>query len=468
MRFLARLSLACRAVGKQRRVLLLLLVLGETGCNRPLSREDKMLRAELRQALREKSYEKATALARRVIEKAPEENGAWARLAQAQMGSRDYASLQQTLGAWRRTVPRPSGKLDEFTGDLAARQNDPTLALQSWNQALRGAPKNVRVLRKVARLQHAQQHWAEEETAWSVLIDVQESASARIHRAMARRRLHRWDGALEDFRRAQQLAPQHPEVQRGARLFVRLGKFLASIRELDAQLIAAPNDAQLLGDRALMFLRGGDPELALADSAHAAQIAPWAVRPKLFAALALIDLDRATECEKLGVIQSLRLQACTPEFLETLSRLDAEISVERNNAELYVARAWQLNEIEQPVLALQDAETARELDQKSAGASAESSYALMKLGRAQEAFEQIKRATEIDPNLSTAWQYRGELEMGRGDCLSAVESLSRALVANPTAIALQKREECYRRLGLLARAEQDRCALEELNAGTLK
>ncbi|MDP9003521.1 MAG: hypothetical protein M3N12_01880, partial [Verrucomicrobiota bacterium] len=184
--------------------------------------------------------------------------------------------------------------------------------------------------------------------------------------------------------------------------------------------------------------------------------------------MALIELGRSDECEKLAVQKFIRLDTLSPEFLETISRLDSEISVERSNAELYVARAWQLNEIGQPALALQDAENAARLDQKSAGACAECSYALMKLGRAQEALVQIKRATELDPNFDTAWQYRGELEMERGETLSAIESLSHALDTSQTAIALQKREQCYRRLGLLVKAEQDHRALEELNARTSK
>jgi tetratricopeptide (TPR) repeat protein len=162
------------------------------------------------------------------------------------------------------------------------------------------------------------------------------------------------------------------------------------------------------------------------------------------------------------VRKTIRLEALTPEFLETIGRLDSEISAERNNAELYVSRAWQLNEIGQPALALQDAETATKLDPKAAGASAEASYALTKLGRAPEALEQIKHATELDPNFSTAWQYRGELEMARGETLSAIDSLTHSIESNQTVVALEKREQCYRRLGLLVKAEQDRKAREEL------
>ena len=73
------------------------------------------------------------------------------------------------------------------------------------------------------------------------------------------------------------------------------------------------------------------------------QKAEWAVRPKLFRAIALIELGRGDECAALGVERPLRLSALTSEFLETISRLDGEISVERENDELHVARAWQLN-----------------------------------------------------------------------------------------------------------------------------
>ncbi len=143
------------------------------------------------------------------------------------------------------------------------------------------------------------------------------------------------------------------------------------------------------------------------------------------------------------------------------------MSLERSNPELFVTRAWQLNEIGQPALALPDAENALRFDANSAGAHAEMAYALAKLDRTDEAFAHIQRATEIDANFSTAWNYRGELEMRRGDLESAVDSLSRALAINQTSSALQKREECYVKLGQLDKAEADRVTLATLeNAGT--
>ena len=86
-----------------------------------------------------------------------------------------------------------------------------------------------------------------------------------------------------------------------------------------------------------------------------------------------------------------------------------------------------------------------------------------KLQRTPEAYTRIRRATELDPNFSTAWQYRGELEMQQTDYLAAIESLTRSLAINQTAAALAKREESYRKLGLLAKAEQDHKTLQDFS-----
>ena len=432
------------------------------GCHRAALKEEKALRAELRKALDEQNYEHAAELARLHLKLKPQDNGTWDRLVRAQWGREDLAAVKQTLDDWRRAVPKPSLNLDEYTGDLAAAQNDAASAIEAWQKVLSQNSKNTRVLEKIARLEKQRHFWTKEDAALTALIAVQDTGIARVNRALCRRRLHRWHEAFEDLEKAKALAGDDPEVQRGARLFERLNKSLVAIREVDSAIAISPEDPGLLADRALLFLRADDPELAFEDAEAAERIATWAIRPKLFQALSLIALGRPDECEKLGVNKLIRLENLTSEFLETIGRLDSEISAERNNAELYVSRAWQLNEISQPGLALQDAQTAAQLDPKAAGAAAEASYALTKLGRVPEAIDQIKRATELDPNFSTAWQYRGELEMARGETLSAVDSFTHSIESNQTLAALEKREQCYRRLGLLVKAEQDRRAREEL------
>lgn len=446
-------------------ILILALLAGAAlcGCDRRAAQAETA-RAKVREAMHARSYEKAVALAHELIGFAPRENSSWEHLVRAQIRSRDLKGARQSLEKWRLLVRRPSAKWDELNGDLARKEQNPQLALEAWTKVHGAQPVKARLLRKIARLSRAQKWWQQEEAALTKLIARQDNATDRINRALCRRQMHRWTEAIEDCQRARELDPNDPEVRRGVKLFERLGKFFVEIRKLDARLAVTPDDEQLMTDRALLFLRSEDPELALADSKAAATMAPWAMRPRLCHAIALIQLNRAHESAALGIDPSLRLPALSPEFLQTMSRLDEEISVERARADLYVARAWQLNDIGQPTLALEDARSAEAADANSAGAAVEAAYALAKLGRADEAFAQIKIATERDSDYSTAWQYRGELEMSRGDHLAAIDSLTRALAINQTPFALQKREECYRQIGLFAKAEEDQRALDDLRA----
>ncbi|MDP9005241.1 MAG: hypothetical protein M3N12_10695, partial [Verrucomicrobiota bacterium] len=260
-----------------------------TGCDRT-AKEQKALRAELRDTLNAHSYAKAAEVARRILKLNPQDNGTWDRLVQAEFGLRDPDAIKQALEDWRRGVTNPSTNLDEYTGDLALEQHDPAGAVQAWKKVIGVDPKNIRVLEKIARAEKAQQHWTEENATWTTYLEVQDGAVARVTRALCRRRLHRWQEAFEDLKRARELAPDDPEVQRGGKLLEQMGKFLADIREVDAALAVSPNDPGLLADRALMFLRSEDNELALEDAASAAKLGPWAMRPKLFQAMALIEL----------------------------------------------------------------------------------------------------------------------------------------------------------------------------------
>lgn len=439
-----------------------------SGCHRPLSKEQKALRAEVSRAMREQSYEKAAALAREALQSTPHDSGLWDRLVQAQFALGDLDGAKRVLATWRVAVEKPSPKMEEYGGDIAMAEHEPAAASQYWSRALVGLPKNVRLLEKLARAENAQGKWDDENAAWKRVIDAHDNATARVHRALCRRRLHHWQDAFDDLQRAQKFAPEDAEVIRAGKLFSRLAQALSVIRELDARLVLSPNDAALLTDRAVLFLRQDDPELAIADCEVAMKAQTTAMRPRLFRALALLQLGRPDEATRLGVRGASRLDSFSPEALQTLGRLDSEISAETNNAELYVSRAWQLNDIGQPSLALGDAVKASTLDPKSAGALAETSYASMMLGRPDEAFDEVKRATEFDPHFSTAWQYRAELEMQRGDWTAAVESFSRNLAITQTATALAKREQCYRELGLLLKAEEDHRAVADLNARGLR
>ncbi|HEY2713666.1 MAG TPA: hypothetical protein VGI60_14220 [Chthoniobacterales bacterium] len=432
--------------------------IGTSGCARRLSQEEKNVRSELRQALRAHQFTHAIPLARQVLQFSPHDDGAWQRLAQAQCGARDFTGLETTLANWRAATKTPSSKYDEYRGELAVANGRPTEAIAAWRQAAAEETGKTRVWARIARLEQEQENWSQAAPAWMQATKGADDPGYLVNRATCYRHLHKWEAVRVDLQRAQELAPQDALVRQELTRFNRLGKFLQEVRELDRQLQTLPDDAGLLGDRALLFLRAGDPALALDDAKRAAQLAPSAVRPKLFCALAARALGREAEAT---VLPGLRVETLSPEFLQVISRLDVEIAAEPKDAELLTNRAWHLNEIGQAQLALADARSALAAEPKSADACAEAGYALAKLQRKTEAYGEIGRATELDPTLATAWQYRGELEMQRDDYNAAIDSLTHALSINQTAAALTKREECYRKMGLLAKAEDDHKALEQ-------
>ena len=55
-----------------------------------------------------------------------------------------------------------------------------------------------------------------------------------------------------------------------------------------------------------------------------------------------------------------------------------------------------------------------------------------------------------------------DLKLTNGEILSAIDSFTHSLETTQTMMALEKREQCYRRLGLLVKAEQDKKMREEM------
>ena len=205
------------------------IVLAVTGCDRTTSKQQKILRAEFGKAMRDLSYTKAADIAQQLLKLNRQDNGSWDRLVQAQFGLRDFDGVKQTLEDWRRTMPKASPKLDEYTGDLAIEENNPAHAVEAWTKVLSVEPKNSRVLEKTALAEKSQQHWSEENARWSDYINLQDNAMARVQRALCRRRLSQWEGAFDDLKRARELAPDNPHDDLLEELMKEAGKVLGRV-----------------------------------------------------------------------------------------------------------------------------------------------------------------------------------------------------------------------------------------------
>ena len=436
-----------------------------------MSKEETNLRRDLRhaRAIGSHSGSGTSRPSRIAIRSRPDDNGisriVWSRRSAHRRITREPKKLSPP-GAARCEIPLPN--LTNTSVMSRWRKKMPAPRCKHGIAALGANPRHLRVLIKVARVEQRQHHWLEADTAWSAALAMQVRRKDSRNAAFCRHICITGPKRSPICSERRSWARRKPEVLRCAKLFDQLAKFLAENRNPDAQLAVSPNDHALLTDRSLLFLRSEDFEMALEDAEAAAKLAPWAIRPKLFAGIALIRLGRIGEAEKRLIRKSFRIEVLTPRVHRNNQPGWTQNFRRAKNAELYATRAWHLNMSANPPWRCRMQRSAAQLDPKSASAHAEKSYAFMKLGQAEKAFEEIQHATTLDSNYATAWQYRGELEMEQQNYLAAVESLSRALAVNQTITALEKREACYRTLGWSIKADEDQRMLEKLGANRLK
>jgi tetratricopeptide (TPR) repeat protein len=148
--------------------------------------------------------------------------------------------------------------------------------------------------------------------------------------------------------------------------------------------------------------------------------------------------------------------------LRQLDMNDALLAQNAKNVEALVARASVLRSLRQLTLALADAQAAIAVDEKSADAHFEAAHLLDDLGEQKNALVQARIATELDPNVSEKWSFRGILERQRADFQAAIQSQTRSLQIAESLLALSEREQCERRTGKISEAEADLRRIREL------
>ena len=316
-----------------------------------------------------------------------------------------------------------------------------------------------------ANLCATQERWEDHAGFRTKAIAAQDSATRRVARAIAFLRLHKWDAAYADMAKANKMDATDSEVKEWLPQFERLQAFLPQIKALDAQIAKSPRDAGLLLERARIFTLAGRPLLALDDVQRALKLQPESMRARIQTAEALLDVDRVDDAAKLEVGRDLRRgedKHVSEQVLRELGALDIRLLGNPKDSEALTARSTILRELRQFTLALADARAALAINDKSADAHFEAAQDLNGLGLANDALEQARIATELDPRDSAKWLFRGVLERQRANFAAAIESQTRSLEINESLLALNEREQCERRIGKMDEADADRRRIREL------
>lgn len=407
-------------------------------------------------------------MSRRIVAIAPNDTAIWEKLAHTQFAIEDYDRCEQTLAAWQKAVKPPPAVIEDFRGDIAAKIHDYQAAERHWLVfiATKPPPGHAAVdYDNLADLCVEQSRWTDNLDYRNKAIAAKDSATRRVYRACAFLRLHQWDAAFADMDKANKSDSTNSQVREWLPQFERLQGFLPQIKEMDAKIAKAPDDVDLLLDRARYFTLAGRPLLALDDCERAMKLQPASMRPRVQAGEALIDVKRNDDAAKLQISSVLTREAdmhVSEQKLRELADEDAQILQNQGKAEPLAARAKTLRYLHQYTLALADARAALALDDKSAAAHFEAAENLDQLNQEKEALVHITKATELNPDSSAAWFHRGILEARRTDFAAAIESQTRSLKLGESLEALRARENCERRIGKIDNADEDLRRIREL------
>jgi len=433
--------------------------------------ELRQLRVQLKAAEDAADKPAIIELSRRIVAIAPNDSNAWEKLAQAQLDAEDLDRLEETLDAWQKTVRHPPTAIEDFRGDLSLKRKDYENAERHWLAFLATKPSAADAATEyddLGDLCVEQARWADNAAYRMKAIAAKDSAARRVFRACAFLRLHKWDAAYADMAKANKIDASDSQVKEWLPQFERLQKFLPQIKTLDVQIAKSPNDpaaAGLLLERARIFTLAGRPLLALDDAERALKLQPASMRARIQTAEALLDDNRAEDAAELQVGKDLLRgddKHVSEQALHGLGALDARLLANPRDVDALAARSKILRELRQFTLAFADARAALAIDDKSAAAHFEAAHDFDGLGQSKEALAHACTATELDPNDSAKWLFRGILERQCADFTAAIESQTRSLKIDESLVALNEREQCERRLGKINEADADLRRIREL------
>lgn len=311
----------------------------------------------------------------------------------------------------------------------------------------------------------AQARWEDHAAYRTKAIAAKDSAARRVARAVAFLRLHKWDAAYADMAKANQMDATDSQVKEWLPQFERMELYLPRIKELDAEITKLPNDFELFLQRSRLFTVAGRALLALDDAERALKLQPASMRARIQTGEALLDTARAEDAAKLQVGRLVRDREdghVSEQALLELGVNDALLAQDPKNVEALVARAGVLRSLQQLTLALADAQAAIAANEKSADAHFVAAHLFDDLGEQKNALMHARIATELDPNDSAKWSFRGVLERQRADFQAAIQSQTRSLQIGESLLALSEREQCERRIGKISEADADLRRIREL------
>ena len=430
------------------------------------------LREQLALAQKDEDTYAQIELIRRILEQEPRDAVLRARLADLWLSIDDLEMSESVVRDWKQAPPALRAKI--LATVLFRRGGKKTEAVALLERYLAEHPEDVELTRQLAGYL---ENMGEQKKALELLSKapgVESDVRLLVARALARRGLQDFAGALRDFEAAERIDPNDEGVVNNRPSFDRLRTAVAGIRAASNVLTEQPGDSAALISRVYWYLSTGAANSAAFDDAQVARN----VDPNSMAALILFAeasnrsgrLSPKDAREQFEVDVSKPIPSLT--VLDNLWRQDRQISKDPKDVSALVRRSVELREsVQQFLLALRDAQSALSLDPNSATARTAKISALTKLGKMEEAIAELRIVESAKPSpevLADSLSGLADAALGDSQLELALAFSDRAIAAKPQARFYRQRAAILQRLERYTESQEDLARAQQLDPGTVR
>ena len=411
-------------------------------------------------------------LIRRILEKEPRDAVLRGRLAELWLSIDDLEMSESTVREWPEAPAALRAKV--LATVLFVREGKKTEAVALLERYLAEHPADLETTRRLAGYLDKMGEQKKAVDLLSKAPAVETDAGLLVARAVARRSLQDFAGALRDFEAADRSDPENESVINNRASFDRLRTAVAGIRAASNVLAEQPGDSAALISRAYWYLSTGAANGAAFNDAEAAQ----KVDPGSMAALILFAeaSNRTGRLSPKDAREKLEVDVSKPiptlAVLDNLWRQDRQISKNPRDVSALLRRSIELREnAQQGLLALRDARSALSLDPNSAAARGAKMSALAKVGKIEEAIAELRIVESAKPPpevLAEALSSLAEAAMGASQLELALAFSDKAIAAKPQARFYRQRAAILQRLERYADSQEDLARAQQFETGTVR
>ena len=411
-------------------------------------------------------------LIRRILEEEPRDAVLSGRLTELWLSIDDLEMSESMMREWQQAPAALRAKV--LATVLFVRDGKKTEAVALLERYLAEHPEDLEMTRQLAGYLDKMGEQKKAIDLLSKAPGVETDARLLVARALARRSLQDFAGALRDFEAADRIDPENESVINNRPSFDRLRTAVTGIRAASNVLAEQPGDSAALISRAYWYLSTGAANGAAFNDAEAAQnVDPGSVAALILFAEASHRTGRLSPKdarEKLEVDISKPIP--TLAVLDNLWRQDRQISKDPKDVSALLRRSIELREnAQQGLLALRDARSALSLDPNSAAARGATISALAKVGKIEEAIAELRIVESAKPPpemLAESLSSLAEAAMGASQLELALAFSDKAIGAKPQARFYRQRAAILQRLERYADSQEDLARAQQLETGTVR